>query len=56
MFSACQVDAIADQAWAEGEVERQYTDLKQASRRRRSQDVEPGAAKFDDETHVNQIV
>ena len=56
-FSACQVDAIADQVWAEGEVERQYTELKQALVDAAApQDVEPGAAKFDDETHVNQIV
>ena len=56
-FSACQVDAIADQVWAEGEVERQYTELKQALVDAVApQDVEPGAAKFDDETHVNQIV
>ena len=56
-FSACQVDAIADQVWAEGEVERQYTELKQALVDAAApQDIEPGAAKFDDETHVNQIV
>ena len=56
-FSACQVDPIADQVWAEGEVERQYTELKQALVDAAApQDVEPGAAKFDDETHVNQIV
>lgn len=56
-FSACQVDAIADQVWAEGEVERQYTELKQALVDAAApQDVEPGAAKFDDEAHVNQIV
>ena len=56
-FPACQVDAIADQVWAEGEVERQYTELKQALVDAAApQDVEPGAAKFDDETHVNQIV
>ena len=42
-FSACQVDAIAE--------------LKQALVDAAApQDVEPGAAKFDDETHVNQIV
>ena len=46
-----------DQVWAEGEVERQYTELKQALVDAAApQDVEPGAAKFDDETHVNQIV
>ena len=56
-FSACQVDAIADQVWAEA---RWSVSTPSSSRlwwtAAAPQDVEPGAAKFDDETHVNQIV
>ncbi|MBE6469436.1 MAG: formate dehydrogenase subunit alpha [Coriobacteriaceae bacterium] len=57
-FSACQLEALPDQVWAENEVQRQYTELKQelvnnADR----QDVAPGAvAVFDDPAHVDQIV
>lgn len=57
-FSACQVDAIADQVWADGL--RSSVSTPSSSRlwvdAAAPQDVEPGAAKFDDETHVNQIV
>ena len=54
-FSACQVDAVADQTWAENEVERQYTALKQALIDAAApQDIEPN--QVEEEPAVNQIV
>lgn len=55
-FSAVQVEGIADQVWAENEVERQYTELKKTlADATAHQDIAPQAAEADAE-HVNQIV
>ena len=44
-YSACQVDPIEDQVWAEQEVERLYMELKaQLASEASAQDIEPGQA------------